>query len=72
MAAILSAAMMFKRLEEKHHDRTATDVGLRIERAPMAVLALRKVRTTDVGGRRSTAEVEDAVAQEMRKGEVKR
>jgi 3-isopropylmalate dehydrogenase len=72
VAAILSAAMMFKWLGEKRHDQTATDVGLRIERATEAVLALRKVRTPDIGGESSTAEVGDAVAEEVRKGRVKR
>lgn len=65
VAAILSAAMMFKWLGEKNNDKTAIEVGLRIERAVEAVLAARLVRTPDLGGSNSTAEIGDAVAEKI-------
>ena len=41
-------------------------MGLRIERAAEAVLAMRQVRTPDLGGKNTTAEVGDAVAEKVR------
>ena len=66
IAAILSAAMMLQWLGEKRHDETAIEVGLRIERAAETVVAMRQVRTPDLGGKNSTAEVGDAVAEKVR------
>jgi len=68
IAAILSAAMMFRWLGEKNNDAIAMEVGLRIERAAELVLAMKRVRTPDLGGESSTAEVGDAVAEEIQKG----
>jgi 3-isopropylmalate dehydrogenase len=66
IAAILSAAMMFQWLGEKHHDETAIEVGLRIQQAAETVVAMRQVRTPDLGGKNSTAEIGDAVAEKVR------
>lgn len=66
LAAILSAAMMFRWLGEKHNDQMAIDVGLRIENAVRVVLAGGRVRTPDLGGQNSTAQMGDAVSKEIR------
>jgi 3-isopropylmalate dehydrogenase len=72
IAAILSAAMMFKWLGEKNGDEMALGAGLRIERAAETVLAMGRVRTPDLGGESSTAQVGDAVAEAIRRGGIQR
>jgi len=54
LAAILSAAMMLEHLEQPEAARE-------VEQAVAAVLAEGRVRTADLGGESSTAEVSDAV-----------
>jgi 3-isopropylmalate dehydrogenase len=63
IAAILSAAMMFQWLGERHEDPEALAVADRIHRATEGVLAEGKCRTPDLGGRNTTREMGDAIAE---------
>jgi 3-isopropylmalate dehydrogenase len=63
IAAILSAAMMFQWLGERHEDPEALSVGDKIHRATEGVLAERKWKTRDLGGRNTTREMGDAIAE---------
>ena len=63
IAAILSAAMMFQWLGERHEDPEALAVADRIHRATEGVLAEGKCRTPDFGGRNTTREMGDAIAE---------
>jgi 3-isopropylmalate dehydrogenase len=71
IAAILSGAMMFEWLGDRNKDVVASGVARRIEEAVEKVLADRRVRTQDLGGRSSTTQVGDAVAEEITKGTPK-
>ncbi len=63
IAAILSAAMMFEWLGEKHQDEEALRAGIKIRRAVETVLVEGGPRTADLGGKASTREVGDAIAE---------
>ncbi len=62
IAAILSGAMMFQWLGERHGDPEACATGEKIDRAVEYVLAEGRVRTPDLGGGNTTREVGEAVA----------
>ena len=68
IAAILSAAMMFEWLGERHGDEEASLVGAKIHQAVELVLAERKYRTPDLGGKDTTRAVGDAIAERAAKG----
>jgi len=68
IAAILSAAMMFEWLGERHGDEEASLVGTKIHQAVEFVLAERKYRTPDLGGKDTTRAVGDAIAEKAAKG----
>lgn len=61
LATILSAAMMFDWLGERHKDATATVAAQKIETAVQVVLASGESKTADLGGSATTTEVTDAV-----------
>jgi 3-isopropylmalate dehydrogenase len=61
LATMLSAAMMFDWLGERHHDEAATQAGRRIEAAVERVLAEGNQLPADLGGRASTSSVAEAV-----------
>lgn len=61
IAMILSAAMMFDWLGDRHNDADATLTGQRIERAVASMLASGTARPRDLGGTASTADVTRAV-----------
>jgi 3-isopropylmalate dehydrogenase len=61
MATILSAAMMFDWLADKHSDEAARTAGQRIERAVAAALADGSGRTADIGGKVGTQAAAEAV-----------
>ncbi len=61
LAMILSAAMMFDWLGEKHGDSDATAAGEQIEQAVCRGLASGETLTGDLGGSASTSAVADAV-----------
>jgi 3-isopropylmalate dehydrogenase len=63
VAAILSAAMMFEWLGDKHQDPEALVTGERICRAVEFVLAEGKIRTPDLGGKNTTREMGEAIAE---------
>ena len=65
IAAILSAAMMFQWLGEKHEDPEALAIGDKIHRATEAVLAEGKCKTPDLGGRNTTREMGDAILEKV-------
>jgi len=66
IAAILSGGMMFEWLGNKNSDARALEAGRRIEKAVEAVLAKGQVRTPDLGGENSTAQVGDAIVREIK------
>lgn len=68
LAMILSAAMMFDWLGERHADATATQAGNRIEEAVGRVLSAGKVLTGDLGGTASTSAVAEAIVAELTSG----
>jgi len=68
VAAILSAAMMFEWLGEKHGDEEASAAGKKIRRAVESILAEGKYRTPDLGGKSGTRELGDAIAQRAAQG----
>ncbi len=61
IAMILSAAMMFHWLAERHNDKSASEATDRIEKAVEQVLADGKYLPVDQGGTASTTDVADAV-----------
>lgn len=61
LATILSASMMLQWLAERNDDAAAAAAATRIERAVGRVLAERKTRTADLGGKATTTEVAAAV-----------
>ena len=68
IAAILSAAMMFEWLGERNEDEEVSLVGAKIRQAVEFVLAERKYRTPDLGGKDTTRAVGDAIAERAAKG----
>lgn len=65
IAMILSAAIMFDWLNERHQDTGAREASERIERAIEQVLAAGKALTADLGGRASTSDVAAAIISEL-------
>ncbi len=61
IAMILSAAMMFDWLAERHDDEASGEAARRIEQAVEQTLARGQFMTTDLGGNTGTMEVADAV-----------
>ncbi|HVJ69056.1 MAG TPA: isocitrate/isopropylmalate dehydrogenase family protein [Caulifigura sp.] len=61
LAMILSAAMMFDWLGDRHADPAATALGQSIEAAVKRMLAHSDIRTPDLGGTASTSDVARAV-----------
>lgn len=61
IAMILSAAMMFHWLAERHNDKSADEAANRIEKAVEQVLADGKYLPVDQGGTTSTSDMADAV-----------
>jgi 3-isopropylmalate dehydrogenase len=57
LAMILSAAMMFEWLGERHDDAETSRVGKRIESAVERMLANTSIRTPDLGGSASTDDI---------------
>lgn len=62
IATILSAAMMFDWLGDKHQDLEAKKAATLIEDAVVRTLQEGKVRTADIGGTSTTSEVAAAIA----------
>jgi 3-isopropylmalate dehydrogenase len=65
LATILSAAMMFDWLGERHDNAKAITVAQKIETAVQAVLIAGELRTPDLGGSATTTEITDAVLQNL-------
>jgi 3-isopropylmalate dehydrogenase len=65
LAMILSAAMMFDWLGERHSDPAATAVGQAIEAAVERMLQNSGVRTPDLGGTSSTTDIARAVIEHL-------
>jgi 3-isopropylmalate dehydrogenase len=65
IATILAAAMMFNWLGRKNNDEKALEVAQKIEKATEKVLAARKIRTPDMGGKNGTADMGNAVIREL-------
>lgn len=65
LATILSGAMMFDWLGERHNDAEAIAGAQKIETAVQAVLTAGKLRTADIGGSATTTEITDAVLQNL-------
>ncbi len=61
LAMILSAAMMFDWLGERHSDPAATALGQAIEEAVEQMLRNSDIRTPDLGGTASTTDIAQAV-----------
>ncbi len=61
LATILSAAMMFDWLGDRHQDQAALDASRRIEQSVTALLTERKCCTADQGGDAGTSDVGDAL-----------
>ena len=62
LATILSAGMMLDWLGGKHEDQACANAATRIEQAVADVLSKGDVRTPDIGGNSTMAEVAEAVA----------
>ena len=69
-ATILSAAMMFTWLGERHQDESARLAGDLIRSSVETVLAEGDIKTPDLGGKNSTAQMGDAVAAQVLKGKT--
>lgn len=65
MATILSAAMMFDWLGDKHGNAACASAAVLLENAVADVLADGSVRTPDLGGKSSTTEVAHAIAKRI-------
>jgi 3-isopropylmalate dehydrogenase len=65
LATILSAAMMFDWLGERHGDPAASAVAIRIDRAVARVLAEGRHLTADLGGKASTRQAAQAVVEHL-------
>jgi 3-isopropylmalate dehydrogenase len=61
IALILSAAMMFEWLAERHDDKASDEAARCIEQAVEQVLASGRFMPADLGGTASTTDVADAV-----------
>jgi len=57
---------MFDWLGTTHKDPKAAEVGRRIEKAVEAVLAKGQVKTPDLGGKDTTAQMGDAIVKEIK------
>jgi 3-isopropylmalate dehydrogenase len=68
VAAILSGAMMFEWLGERHGDEDALVAGAKIRRAVELVLGEGKYKTPDLGGKSKTRELGDAIAEKAARG----
>ncbi len=62
LATILSAAMMFDWLGDKHNDSACSNAATALENAVAGLLRDSDIRTPDIGGKASTTEVAHAVA----------
>ena len=67
IAAVLSGAMMFDWLGTKHKDPKAAEIGRRIEKAVETVLAKGEIKTPDLGGKNTTAQMGDAIVKAVEK-----
>lgn len=65
LATILSAGMMLDWLGDRHNDPSCVEAGKAIEQAVADVLLDGAVRTRDLGGKASTSEVAQAVAERL-------
>jgi 3-isopropylmalate dehydrogenase len=65
LATILSAAMMFDWLAERHADEAARSVGRMIDEAVQRAVAAGQCLPADMGGRTSTMAVAEAVARQL-------
>ena len=65
LAMILSAAMMFEWLGERHDDAETGRVGQRIEAAVERMLTKTSIRTPDLGGTASTTDIARAVIDQL-------
>lgn len=63
LATILSAAMMLDWLGDRHKDEACLTAAVNLEKAVAAVLEAGEVRTADLGGKASTTEIAEAVAE---------
>ena len=63
IATIMSGAMMFDWLGERHADAEAVAVAQKIETAVQAVLTAGELRTADIGGSATTTAITDAIIQ---------
>jgi 3-isopropylmalate dehydrogenase len=61
LATILSAALMFDWLADRHQDAAAAEAAQRIEQAVKQLLGERNCLTADLGGSASTTDVTDAL-----------
>jgi 3-isopropylmalate dehydrogenase len=68
IAAILSAAMMFEWLGERHGDEESSLAGTKIRWAVESVLGEGKYKTPDLGGKSTTRELGDAIAERAAQG----
>lgn len=66
-AMILSAAMMFEWLAERHDDELAGRVAARIRTSVERVLAARRHLTADLGGQAGTREIGEAVIDQLQR-----
>lgn len=66
LATILSAAMMFEWLGERHHDAAARQAAELIDAAAQQLLAEGRWLPADLGGRASTTDVAKAVVEHLR------
>ena len=57
---------MFDWLGNKNNDAKAADAGRRIEKAVETVLAKGQVKTADLGGKNTTAQMGDAIINELK------
>jgi 3-isopropylmalate dehydrogenase len=65
IAAVLSVKMLLDWLGKRHEDENLISAAQKLEEAVSQVLAERKVRTRDLGGDSTTAEVGDAIAENL-------
>jgi 3-isopropylmalate dehydrogenase len=66
VAEILSGALLLDWLGRRHRDEGAVRAAARIEAAVRNVLAEGRIRTPDIGGTATTAELGQAVAERVR------
>jgi len=66
IATILAAKMMLEWMAERHSDKALKKAAEKIEKAVAHVLVEGKVRTYDLGGKSSTSEMGDAIANRVK------